>query len=108
MTGVQTCALPICWPRSNLAESRTIRAAETQRRAQAVQAQSGVAAGVAAGATQAREQIAAIPAVGGLADWLPWLAIGLIGVVLAATVVQRVMSDRIEEARVDDHERGVR
>jgi len=96
------------WPRSNLAESRTIRAAETQRRAQAVQAQSGVAAGVATAATQAHEQIAAIPAIGGLADWLPWLALGLIGVVLAATVVQRIMSDRIEEARVDDHERSVR
>lgn len=96
------------FPRSSLAESRTIRAAEVQRRAQAVQAQSGVAAGVAAAATQAREQIEAIPAVGVLADWLPWLALGLIGVVLAATVVQRIMSDRIEEARVDDFERQVR
>lgn len=96
------------FPRSNLSESRTMRSAETQRTAQAVQGQAGIAAGVAAAATQAREQIEAIPAVGGLADWLPWLALGLIGVVLAATVVQRVMSDRIEEARVDDHERGVR
>ena len=96
------------FPRSTLTGSRTIRAAETQRTAQAVQRQAGIAAGVAAAATQAREQIEAIPAVGGLADWLPWVALGLIGVVLAATVVQRVMSDRIEEARVDDHERGIR
>jgi len=96
------------FPRSTLTGSRTIRAAETQRTAQAVQGQAGIAAGVAAAATQAREQIEAIPAVGGLADWLPWVALGLIGVVLAATVVQRVMSDRIEEARVDDHERGIR
>jgi len=95
-------------PRANLAQSRTIQAAATQRTAQAVQGQAGVAAGVAAAATQAREQIEALPVVGGLADWLPWLALGLIGVVLAATVVQRIMSDRIEEARVDDHERGVR
>ena len=96
------------FPRSNLAQSRTIKAAETQRTAQAVQGQAGIAAGIATAATQAHEQIAAIPAVGGLADWLPWLALGLIGVVLAATVVQRIMSDRIEEARVDDHERSVR
>lgn len=96
------------FPRSTLTGSRTIRAAETQRTAQAVQGQAGIAAGVAAAATQAREQIEAIPAVGGLAGWLPWVALGLIGVVLAATVVQRVMSDRIEEARVDDHERGIR
>ncbi|HBS50115.1 MAG TPA: hypothetical protein DEA05_08520 [Rhodobacteraceae bacterium] len=96
------------WPRRDLTESRTINAARTQRTAQAVQGQAGIAAGVAAAATQAREQIADLPAIGGLANWTPWLALGLIGVVLAATVVQRIMSDRIEEARVDDHERGVR
>lgn len=96
------------FPRADLSSSRTIRAAEVQRQAQAIQGQSGVAAGVAAAATSAREQIAALPAVGPLADWLPWVALGLIGVVLVSTVVQRVMSDRIEEARVDDHERGVR
>jgi hypothetical protein len=96
------------WPRSDLSESRTIQATAVQRRAQAVQAQGGVAAGVATAATQARAQLEDVPAVGALADWLHWIALGLIGVVLVATAVQNVMSSRIEEARVDDHERGIR
>lgn len=96
------------FPRSDLRESRTIQAAETQRRAQSAQAQAGLGAIVTGAATQAREQIEQLPAISGLADWLPWVSLGLIGVVLVATIVQRVQSDRIEEARVDDHERGVR
>lgn len=96
------------FPRKNLAESRTVRAADRQRKAQMVQAQSGIGAGLAAAASQAKAEIQAIPAIGGLADWLPWISLGLIGVVLVATIVQRSMSDQIEEARVDDHERGIR
>ena len=96
------------FPRASLADSRTLQAAATQRRAQAAQAQAGLGAVLLTAATQAQDEIATLPTVGQLADWLPYLSAGLIVLVLIATVIQRIHTDRIEAARIDDHAKALR
>lgn len=96
------------FPRTDLSESRTLQATATQRAATRTSAISQVAAATSTAAATAREQIEQIPAVGGLAEWLPYLTVGLIVVAFIATAVARKKADDVDEARIDDHERGVR
>ncbi|MEO0859237.1 MAG: N-acetylmuramoyl-L-alanine amidase [Pseudomonadota bacterium] len=96
------------FPRSTLADSRTMAAAAQQRTAQAVQGNAGIAATLATVAMTARGEIEQLPAVGPIAEWLPTITVALIVVGLVATVAQRVLSDRIEAARIDDHAKAVR
>lgn len=96
------------FPRSNLAESRTLKATETQRKATRTAGITQAAATVSTAATAAQEQVGMIPAVGPLADYLPYITVGLILAAFIATVIARKKADEIEEARVDDHERAVR
>ena len=100
------------FPRSTLTESRTIKAAETQRKA----ATGGVWAGAGAAVASVSEAVigdaqTAIEAAGigaRLAEYLPWIGGGLAAITVILFVASRVQADQIEEARVDDHERGVR
>ena len=82
------------FPRADLAASRTLQATATQRRAQAVQTQAAVgSAVVVTAATEAREQIEAMPAIGALADWLPWMKMGdRVGLMFTSTVGGRLTS----------------
>lgn len=96
------------FPRSNLTESRTLKATETQRTATKTAGVTQAAATVSTAATAAQEQVAMIPAVGSLADYLPYITVGLILIAFVATAIARKKTDEIEEARVDDHERGIR
>lgn len=96
------------FPRADLAGSRTLAATATQRGAQQVSGVAKVAAAAGAAAQGAHDQIAQVPGIGPLADYLPMVIVGLIAVAFVATIVERSMTDKIEEARVDDFERGVR
>lgn len=95
------------FPRSDLSQSRTIKAAQTQRKAAQTASVSQVAAACGAAANGAREQLEAIPAVGPLAEWLPMITVGLVLVAFVATVISRRETDKIEAARYDDHDRAV-
>lgn len=96
------------FPRADLSQSRTMKAAATQRRAQGAAAASQGAAGIAAAAMTAQNEIAAVPAVGALADYLPLVMVGLVVVAFIATSIASRQTDEVEAARVDDHERAVR
>lgn len=96
------------FPRTNLAESRTLRATAEQRRANRTSALSQTAAAVSAAVTGAREQIQEIPAVGPLAETLPYITIALISIAFIATVISNTRTDAVEKARLDDFERGLR
>lgn len=104
-------------PRSDLAESRTIRAAERSRWAvvAGVWAQITATVGMVASfllSGVATAQEAATAAVW-WAQWLPAAAIpwgaGLAAAIaLVSWVVVRIQMTRIEDARLDDHARGLR
>jgi len=91
------------YPRRDLTESRTIAATTQQRTAQTTAAAATTGATISTMATAAQEQIAQIPAVGPIADYLPWITVGLIVVAFVATAVQRAKTNQIEAARIDDH-----
>jgi len=96
------------FPRSDLAQSRTLKATAQQKVATNTGGAASVCGVVAAQALAVKEEIEALPAIGGLSEWLPFIAAGLGIVALAAFVYSRFMAGKIEAARHDDNERGVR
>jgi len=106
------------WPRSDLSKSRTLQATKAQKRAgagAAVLSGGSVAAGSLArlegeisAARDGVEAAARVSAEGPLSDMLPLIGAGLSLAALALVVVMVIRANRVEEARVDDHEKGVR
>ena len=94
-------------PRPDLKESRTMAAVRRQRGAQRLKAQASVGAGISTAAMQAKDSIASIHAIGALADWLPYIALALVGVIFLANAYDRLQTERIETARRDDHNKGM-
>lgn len=100
------------FPRADLSQSRTIAATDTQRKAAAGGVWAGAGAAVASvaeavvGDAQTALEAAGIGAQ--LAEYLPWIGGALATITVFLFVVSRVKADSIDEARVDDHERGVR
>lgn len=99
-------------PRRDLSGSRTLAATSGQRRA----SQMGVLASAGAAIASVGEAVvgdasSAVEAaeIGlSLEPYLPWLAGALGAGALVLWVYNRAQADRIEEARVDDHERAIR
>lgn len=96
------------FPRSDLSESRTLKATAEQRKATTTGATSTVCAAITGQAVAIKDEIAALPAVGPMADWLPYLAAGFGVIAFGAFVYSRVMAGKIDAARHDDAERSVR
>ena len=106
LRGIQEAV--VTFPRKSLENSRTTAATGRQRSQQKTQAYASVAAAVGTAATAAQDQVAQIPAIGGLSTYLPYVTVGLICVIFFASVLSRRDTDLIEEARIDDHERRFR
>lgn len=101
-------------PRKNLDDSRTIKEVKRQKAYQVAQAVSvpGFAGSESLRTTieDTRGEVDALAAPPGsaFAEWLPWISFGLAVVAIAATIAQRVSTNRIEGARVDDHKKELR
>jgi N-acetylmuramoyl-L-alanine amidase len=100
------------FPRKDLSESRSIKAAHTQRKAQkgAGRAVGGVCvvqvADALTGGAQTPGQ--AIEAIRPLMDYAPHLSFGLAGIAVVLLVLSHMKTDEIEQARIDDSVREIR
>lgn len=100
------------FPRKEIAESRTIQGVQKIRRKSAL----GILAGASSAATQLAEVVvgdaesvtdAAI--IGsGLSQYLPQFGAGLAVLCIALFIFNRLDGDKIEDARLEDHAKGVR
>lgn len=93
------------YPRRNLSESTTLIAAAKAEAAQTGQAIAGGAAGIGVALQQAQDQLAAVPLIGPLADWMPLINTGLILAVVGFTIYQRVQTAQIKSSRIKAAER---
>lgn len=99
------------FPRKSLDDSRTMQAAKKQRATTSVGIGSTVAAGASAvvGALGDPETaVEAAQTASTLSDLLPWAGTALTAIAIGAFIYNRVQTEAIEDAREDDHARGLR